>query len=129
MRARGGGQGMLFTADNVIDMYGVTKTSYDAVPLPQQKTHVVTCVKAGGTDEVAQSVSLSAEPLPTHLEWGEVLVALRAAPVNPADLYSIATGGAYGLDSRPVPFVAGMDGVAVVKAVGPGVKNLAGGLV
>lgn len=78
---------MMFTVDNVIDMYGVAKNSYEPVPLPQLKAHVVTCVRAGGTDAVGQAVDITAEPIPTHLEWGQVLVSVQAAPINPADLY------------------------------------------
>lgn len=32
------------------------------------------------------------EPLPPALEFGEVLVSIRMAPINPADLYNIKAG-------------------------------------
>ena len=63
-------------------------------------------------------LSLSTEALPAALEWGQVLVSIRAAPINPADLYTNQTGGLYGSEAANTPFVAGHDGVAVVVKVG-----------
>ncbi|EFN52133.1 hypothetical protein CHLNCDRAFT_27061 [Chlorella variabilis] len=68
---------------------------------------------------------MATEPLPVELEWGEVLLSIRAAPINPADIYTVQTGGMYGTDHVAPPFVAGHDGVGVVVKVGPGVKGLA----
>lgn len=55
----------------------------------------------------------------------QVLVNVRAAPMNPGDLYNVHMGGAGSPDaaSKP-PFVAGNDALGVVVKVGPGVKNL-----
>ena len=55
----------------------------------------------------------------------QVLINIRAAPINPGDLYTVHMGGAGSADtiSKP-PFIAGNDGVGVVVKVGPGVKNL-----
>jgi mitochondrial enoyl-[acyl-carrier protein] reductase / trans-2-enoyl-CoA reductase len=88
----------------------VVKGSYDAVPLPKIKAFAVRCRRAGPPKEV---LTLGAEPIPAELEWGQVLVSIRVAPLNPADVMTIATGGAYGPDDasmRP-PFVPGHDGV------------------
>lgn len=53
---------------------------------------------------------MEADPLPGELQWGEVLISIRYAPINPADIYSIQTGGAYGQEFVDPPFVAGHDG-------------------
>lgn len=60
---------------------------------------------------------MEAEPIPAELEWGEVLVNVRAAPISPADLYTVATGGLYGQDHSEPPFVGGHDGVGVIVKV------------
>jgi len=123
LRARGQAATSVFTADNVIDMYGVAKESYDPVPLPSLKAHCVRCVRAGGPD-LEQAVEMSSEPLPVALEWGQVLVHVSAAAINPADMYSLATGGVYGGETRRPPFLAGHDGACVVLKTGPGVRGL-----
>jgi trans-2-enoyl-CoA reductase len=70
-------------------------------------------------------VEMVSEAIPAELEWGEVLVNVRAAPVNPGDLYSVHMGGAGSSDAAAKPpFIAGSDGLGVVVKVGPGVKNL-----
>jgi trans-2-enoyl-CoA reductase len=57
---------------------------------------------------------------------GEVLVEVKAAPINPADLNTIE--GKYPV--RPaLPAVPGIEGVGVVAAVGPGVSQLKTGSV
>lgn len=43
----------------------------------------VRCKAAGAPKAVLE---LGAEALPQSLEWGEVLLSVRYAPVNPADL-------------------------------------------
>ncbi|KAK2078239.1 hypothetical protein QBZ16_004108 [Prototheca wickerhamii] len=121
MRGRGTGGVQVFTADDVIDQFGVVKGSYDAVPLPRIRAHVVRC---SGPGRAAEVLSLGAEDLPAELEWGQVLVSVRYAPINPADLYTVATGGTYGQESVKPPFVPGHDAVGVVVKAGPGVKHL-----
>ncbi|KAK3283969.1 hypothetical protein CYMTET_8359 [Cymbomonas tetramitiformis] len=72
------------------------------------------------------SLELKSEAIPVELEWaGEVLVNVRAAPINPGDLYAVQMGGAGSPDACKPPFVAGNDGMGVVVKVGPGIKNLA----
>jgi hypothetical protein len=44
-------------------------------------------------------------------------VAMRAAPISPADTYTATTGGALGPDIREPPYVAGHDGIGVVQKV------------
>ena len=72
------------------------------------------CERAGPANEVIQ---LTPYALPPALEWGEILVSMRAAPVNPADLYIARTGGVFGRTEASLPFCAGQDGVGVVAKV------------
>lgn len=118
MRGRGSGGVQVFTADDVIDQFGVVKGSYDAVPLPRIKAHAVRCSGAGRPREV---LGVEAEELPAELEWGQVLVSIRYAAVNPADLYTVATGGTYGQEHVSVPFVPGHDAVGVIVKAREGV--------
>lgn len=60
---------------------------------------------------------MAAVPIPTALGWGEVLVSIRVAPINPADVYTATTGGQYGPDRRDAPYAAGHDGVGVIMKV------------
>ncbi len=71
------------------------------------------CKKAGRPDKMVPDL----EALPAELEWGQILVSLRAVPVNPADLHTIQTGGIYLGSRRSPPFVLGHDGVGVVMQV------------
>lgn len=71
--------------------------------------------KTGGQPK--QTLSVELEPLPKELEWGEVLVSIRYAPINPADLYTCMTGGWYGNETIKAPFIAGHDGIGVVMKV------------
>jgi trans-2-enoyl-CoA reductase len=43
----------------------------------------VRCKEAGAPKEV---LSVGSEAIPQALEWGEVLLSVRATPINPADL-------------------------------------------
>ena len=74
----------------------------------------VRCDKAGSASEVLEVVS---EALPAALEWGEVLMTMQFAPINPADVYTARTGGVYGDQQSSLPFVAGHDGVGIVTKV------------
>lgn len=57
------------------------------------------------------------ELLPAALEWGEVLVSMQYAPIIPADIYTVRSGGVYGDTQSALPFIAGHDGVGVVAKV------------
>lgn len=74
----------------------------------------VKCTKAG---PALESLELVLEPLAASLEWGEVLVSMQYAPINPADVYTARTGGMYGDAQSTPPFVAGHDGVGCVTKV------------
>ena len=89
------------------DEYGVNKSSYDPVLLPNIKAYQVTCKALGSPNEV---LDLGTEAIPKELEWGEVricnahlclrglsvspqvLVHIQAAPINPGDLYNVRMG-------------------------------------
>lgn len=75
----------------------------------------VRCLRAGPAKD---SVEVVSEPLPATLEWGEVLVTMQYAPINPADIYTVRTGGVYGNTQCALPFTAGHDGVGIVTKVG-----------
>ena len=124
MRSRGTEGVQTFTSDDIISQFGVVKGSYESVPLPAIKAYAVKCQRAGLPKEV---LTVDMEDLPRALEWGEVLVSMRMMPINPADLYTIQTGGLYGNDpsqyNATFPFFPGHDGVGIVLKNGPGVKE------
>ena len=122
MRSRGQQGIQTYTADDIIDQFGVVKGSYETVELPKIKAYTVTCQRGGLPKEV---LTVEMKDIPAELEWGELLVSMRVMPVNPADTYTIFTGGMYGNESvvEP-PFVPGHDGVGVVVRNGPGVKHV-----
>ena len=119
---------MTFGVDDIIDTYGVVKGSYEEVSLPKIRAFRVDYVggparPAGPEGPDAPRFRLSSEPIPSTLEWGEVLVNFRAVPINPADLHP-NRGADAGAHPRAPPFAAGSDGVGVVLKVGAGVKHL-----
>ena len=124
MRSRGTEGVQTFTSDDIISQFGVVKGSYESVALPAIKHFAVRAQRAGLPKEV---LTIDMEDLPPALEWGEVLVSMRMMPINPADLYTIQTGGMYGLDASQhvgsFPFCPGHDGVGIVLKNGPGVKE------
>src|SRR5882672_8923729 len=63
-------------------------------------------------------------PLPWPAGSGEVLVRLRAAAVNPADVFFRRLGGYV---ERPGPFILGHDGAGTVEAVGAEVAGVTPG--
>lgn len=73
-----------------------------------------------GGPEVLRLQELS-DPTPGD---GEVLVALRAAGVNPVETYQRAGSQGY---NRPLPFTPGADGAGIVEAIGPGIVGLEAG--
>ena len=94
MRGRGDANRVI-GVDDIVDAYGVVRGSYDEVSLPKISAFRVDV--ASGADKSASEASktskkasdafvLSSAPIPATLEWGQVLVHVRASPVNPADL-------------------------------------------
>ncbi|GLC55887.1 hypothetical protein PLESTB_001040200 [Pleodorina starrii] len=126
LRSRGDASGNVFTAETVAEQFGVARSSYDPVLLPKADVLQVVCRGPGA--RVAECLSLESAPLVPELEWGQVLVAVKFAPISAADTYTARLGGVYGNDTAPkLPYVAGHDGVGVVLKVGPGVKSLSEG--
>ena len=95
------------------DRYDGSRPCPPAAGILIQSVLQAVCKKAGRPDKMAADL----EALPAELEWGQVLVSLRAVPVSPADLHTIQTGGSYGGSRRQPPFVIGHDGVGVVMQV------------
>jgi trans-2-enoyl-CoA reductase len=114
MRARGPDGVKMLDVDDMIDRFGVVKGSYDEVALPKIRGYQVDVVSK---KEGRPSFDLVSVPIPAALEWGEVLVNIRVAPVNPADFDASDV-------EQKVPYVAGSDCVATVVKVGAGVKSL-----
>lgn len=75
-----------------------------------------------GGPEVLEVVERE-DPVPGE---GQVLLAVRAAAVNPLD-WKLRAGAMAGTDAPPEPTVPGYDVAGVVEAVGPGVTDLAVG--
>ena len=112
LRARGPDMNKTLGVEEMIDRFGVNKGSYDEVVLPKIRAYRVNAVSPG-------SFELKSEAIPPTLEWGEILVNVRVAPMNPADMNADALA-----NRGKFPFVAGSDGVATVVKVGAGVKSL-----
>lgn len=80
----------------------------------------VVAMGRGGVEVLkAQEVTL-----PWPAGGGDVLVRLRAAAINPADVYFRQHGGYV---ERPGPFILGHDGAGIVEAVGSEVVNVTSG--
>ena len=75
----------------------------------------VICDKAGQLDETA---SISSGPIPSELEWGQVLVQMLYAPMDAADSYVSMTGGSYSGSSTPLPYTAGQHGIGSIMKAG-----------
>lgn len=106
----------MYTEEDVIEQFGVVKASCEwlgrskqwdwkalptcqplpnphlrpvpdeGVPLPELRVHTVTAKALGPPREV---LAVGQAPLPSELEWGQVLVSIRAAPISPADLFAV----------------------------------------
>ena len=161
MRTRGDANRTI-GVDDIVDAYGVVKGSYDEVRLPKiaafETRRVVGEENAEKDGEgkksngVSQTFALSTTPIPNTLEWGQVLVHVRASPVNPADLapgrgaeagsnlvvekrknngekdaLSFLSIDGHGQTSSLEDSVAGGDFIGEVLKVGAGVKALAEG--
>lgn len=96
MRGRGDANRVI-GVDDIVDAYGVVRGSYDEVSLPKISAFRVDVASAAEKSTNASEASktskkasdafvLSSAPIPATLEWGQVLVHVRASPVNPADL-------------------------------------------
>lgn len=104
----------VYTSDTIAEQFGVVKASYESVPLAARTVLSAVCKGPGKPQEQLQLV---AQPLPPELEWGQVLIEVKYAPITPADVYTARLGGLYDEDSKEPPFTAGHDAVAVVTKV------------
>ena len=69
--------------DDIIDKYGVVKGSYDEVPLPKIQAFVVDKVRDvadAAVKKPSDMFELKSEAIPGSLEWGQILLSVRAAP-------------------------------------------------
>lgn len=155
MRARGDSVAS-FGVDDIINQFGVVKGSYDEVQLPKIKAYEVN--QPAGKKVVAghekEALRVETTKIASTLQWGEVLVSVRVAPMNAHDIYedhmSFITSN-YGnnasdanvhkdsmLNPRKGAFennmnesnerkIPGSDCLATVVKVGAGVKSLAEG--
>ena len=73
-------------------------------------------VQIDGIVRDLNNLGVSVSRLPTELEWGQVLVNIKYAAVNPADLYTIRTGN-YGFETAQYPHYCGHDAIGVVAKV------------
>ena len=108
--------------DDIIDKYGVVKGSYDEVPLPKIQAFVVDKVRDvadAAVKKPSDMFELKSAAIPGSLEWGQILLSVRAAPINPGDLASNA-GAEAGGRAKKLPHGAGGDFIAVVMKVGAG---------
>ena len=74
----------VFTADDVIEQFGVVKGSYETVALPKIKAFTVKCRRAGLPKEV---LTLDSEPIPAELEWGKPNTSFHCQIINVCTLY------------------------------------------
>ena len=79
MRNRGREGIRVFTTDTVIEKFGVEKDSYEAVPLAPISAYIAEHCDPKSTEHLIQ---LAQRPIPRVLEWGQVLVRMRSAPIN-----------------------------------------------
>lgn len=61
-----------------------------------------------------EAVKLCSTSLPAELEWGQVLVSMKYAPIDAADVYSTAMGGLYGSATATPPYVVGHHGIGTI---------------
>ena len=123
MRARGQENAKPYGVDDIIEQFGVNKGSYNEVILPKIRAYQANVTSL--REHPTRSIAIVSEPIPATLEWGEVLVNVRVAPINPADIRrSAEPDGSSAAGSLPLPHIAGSDAIATVVKVGAGVKSL-----
>jgi trans-2-enoyl-CoA reductase len=64
------------------------------------------------------SVEVESAPIPTELEWGQVLLAIKYAPIDAADAYTSLMAGTFSDVTVALPYTAGHHGIASVMKVG-----------
>lgn len=118
LRARGPASNRTYGVEDIIDQFGVNKGSYNEIILPKIRAYQANVVSV--RDVPTKSISIASEPIPSTLEWGEVLVNVRVAAINPHDVRRRAEDDTV----MNVPYIAGSDAIATIVKVGDGVKSL-----
>jgi trans-2-enoyl-CoA reductase len=122
LRARGHDASKVLGVEDMIDRFGVNKGSYEEVILPKIRAYQAN-VTALSSDPIG-SITISSEPIESSLEWGEVLVNVRVAAVNPRDLKLDSSSNTAEGPALKTPYIAGSDCIATVVKVGAGVTSL-----
>lgn len=125
MRARGESL-QTYGVDEVIERNGVVKGSYDEVQLPKIRAFNV-MYKQPSMTKPAEAFEVKSTPLPPTLEWGQVLINVKAASIGPGDIHPLFASSmdpATTEAMRRPPFVAGSTMIATVLKTGAGIKQL-----
>ena len=88
MRARGKGANKTYGIEDIIEQNGVVKGSYDEVQLPKIRAFNV-LYKQPSMLKPAEAFEVKSDALPPSLEWGQVLINVKAAPVGPNDIHPL----------------------------------------
>ena len=67
---------------------GVVKGSYDEVQLPKIRAFNV-MYKQPSMTKPAEAFEVKSTPLPPTLEWGQVLINVKAASIGPGDIHPL----------------------------------------
>ena len=89
MRARGEGANKTYGIEDIIEQNGVVKGSYDEVQLPKIRAFNV-LYKQPSMLKPAEAFEVKSDALPPSLEWGQVLINVKAAPVGPTSMFEVA---------------------------------------
>ena len=125
MRSRGESL-QTYGVDEVIERNGVVKGSYDEVQLPKIRAFNV-MYKQPSMTKPAEAFEVKSTPLPPTLEWGQVLINVKAASIGPGDIHPLFASSmdpATTEAMRRPPFVAGSTMIATVLKTGAGIKQL-----
>ena len=87
MRARGESL-QTYGVDEIIEQNGVVKGSYDEVQLPKIRAFNV-MYKQPSMTKPAEAFEVKSTPLPPTLEWGQVLINVKAASIGPGDIHPL----------------------------------------
>lgn len=87
MRARGESL-QTYGVDEIIEQNGVVKGSYDEVQLPKIRAFNV-MYKHPSMTKPAEAFEVKSTPLPPTLEWGQVLINVKAASIGPGDIHPL----------------------------------------
>lgn len=122
LRNRDPNESKVLTTKDIMTMYGVADGAYEPVKLPRLKTLVAEFVKDGA---VAEAVSARTTHVVEELRWGQVLVHMLSAPLTMLDRHIARWGFVPGEEAQSIqlPSPAGVEGVGMIVAVGPGVEG------